>query len=430
MKEPDEYEALPKDIPSEEGVIGAVLIDDTYFLKLNSIINADDFFLHKHRFIWEAFARLQENGDPIDFLTINGELDRYNQLSEVGGPAYLTSLMNQCPTTTNSETYARAVKKYAAKRRLLSVANGIATMCYDEKQNPEDIKSSIENELSKIETTSKIDNRIYSAREIASNSLDSTINASLGDRVFKFDIIDLDNVLYISRGDLVIIGGRPGTGKTILLATAIMNNPEKRGLIFELETGHEQLGQRILSQTSKVPAHRIVRGKLDAEEWAAFQKSAEEFGERDLFICDMPSIKIGQMKAVARKLHLEKPLDYIMVDYLQLATGDGKSDTRAIEVGSVAMGLKHIAKDLNIPVLAAAQINRGSEMVSEKRPKLHNLKESGDIEQSADSVIFVHPKENGRLLLLEKQRMGSLAEIPVQFNQQLMRFDNAFPIKD
>ena len=403
----------------ETGYIGSVLLyPETYKLYP---LDPLDFYFKKQRDMCQAIKNLSDNDEPIDFITILGELKKIG--SDVTS-VEVTDIETQTPSSMNAGKYAHDIKDLAGKRKLFHLAENVATMCHNGKSSI-DIITSVTIEMSKIETSGKADDHVYTAKEAASLAYDATLDSAAGQRAFKFGIKALDDLLYILKKDLVIVGGRPGTGKTVSLITALANNPDKRGLFLELETGVEQATQRILSQLSGIPAYRIVRGIMKDDESLPFTQAVGTFSEWNTVICDLPSMKLSQMKAIARKEHAKQPLDYILVDYLQLASGDGKSETRAIEVGSVAKGLKDLAKELEIPVIVAAQINRLSEITSEKRPQLHNLKESGDIEQAADSVVFVHIADNNRILIVAKQRMGSLGDVPVYFNEELIRFEDA-----
>jgi len=410
---------VPHDREAEEAVLGSVIIDPIIYNEIE--IEPSDFYILRNQQVWQAFQNIASRDEPFDFIVLSSELDRMK--SDVD-PAYVTRLMNSTPDAYNAKNYASIVKSFSAKRKMINTFTAGVNMCYNGK-TPDEIMSGVTNELGRINVGSKTDDHVYSAKDAAGLAYEATINSSSGERAFKFGIKSLDDILYVLKKDLIIVGGRPGTGKTVALITAVANNPNKRGLFLELETGVEQATQRILSQLSGIPAYRIVRGQLKESEVPQFTQAVEEFSTWNTVICDMPAMKLSQMVSIARKENAKNKLDYILVDYLQLASGDGRKETRAFEVGSIAKGLKDLAKELSIPIIVAAQINRLSEISAEKRPQLHNLKESGDIEQAADSVVFVHIQDNNRMMIVAKQRMGPPGDAQVYFNEELMRFEDA-----
>jgi replicative DNA helicase len=411
---------LPNDPASEKSILGSVLIDPDIFKTLD--LSKDDFYQIQNKSIYEAFTNISERDEPIDYIVVCQELRKLN--SDVTS-SELAQLMSETPSSMNYQAYAKIVKNMSAKRSMLNIFTAGASACYNGKE-PNEIRTSVEIELNKVSSINKADNHVYTAKECATDALNATELASTGVRTFSFGITCLDDALWLSKGDLAIIGGRPGTGKTVLLVTAIANNPDKRGLLFELESGHEQVSQRVLAQLSNIPAWRIIRGKLREDETTKYYEALGIFEKWNNVVCDLPAIRLNQIKTVARKEHLKKPLDYIMVDYLQLANGDGKSETRAREVGQVAQGLKELAKELHVPVIAAAQINREPQGLSDKRPQLHHLKESGDIEQAADAVVFVHVTDTGsRQLIIAKQRIGPPKEMDIYFEEEVMKFSDA-----
>jgi replicative DNA helicase len=411
---------LPNDPASEKSILGSVLIDPDIFKTLD--LSKDDFYQIQNKSIYEAFTNISERDEPIDYIVVCQELRKLN--SDVTS-SELAQLMSETPSSMNYQAYAKIVKNMSAKRSMLNIFTAGASACLNGKE-PNEIRTSVEMELNKVSSINKADDHVYTAKEASLNALNATETASTGVRVFNFGIDALDDALWLSNGDFSIIGGRPGTGKTVLIVTAIANNPYKRGLLFELESGNEQVTQRILAQLSGIPAWRIVRGKLRDDETQKYYDAIANFETWNTVICDLPAMRLSQIRNVARKEHLKKPLDYIMVDYLQLANGDGKHESRAREIGQVAQGLKELAKELHIPVIAAAQINRESQATSDKRPQLHNLKESGDLEQAADSVVFVHITDTGsRQLIIAKQRIGRLCEMDIYFEEEVMKFSDA-----
>jgi replicative DNA helicase len=388
--------AIPHNREAEEAVVGAVLINPEAYLDLAQFLQPDDFYIVRHRWIWEAFARLHEKRVPLDFLTISEELQSAGQLAEIGGPAYLTALLNQVPTSLHAEAYGHMVEAAAIRRRLLTSANQIATLAYNEQESVENVLEGAEKSIFNV-----------SERRLKKDMLPiSTVLSSYYDRIRELSkrpedifgvptgFIDLDRMLTgLQPSDLVIIAGRPGQGKSGFLLSAAKNAAllhKKNVAIFSLEMSNEQVVQRLLAQETGIDSQRLRNGKLKDDEWSLLNHAVEVLGDTHIYLDDTPAITPLSLRTRCRRLHMEFGLDLIILDYIQLMGGDMRNENRVQEVSYISRNLKALARELNVPVLAAAQLSRAVEQRTDKRPVLSDLRESGSIEQDADIVMFIY----------------------------------------
>jgi len=431
---------IPHNREAEEAVVGAVLINPEAYYDLAQFLQADDFYIHRLRFIWEAFNRLHEHRTPIDFLTVTEELEKAGQLSEVGGPAYITALLNQVPTSLHAEAYGRMVEAAAIRRRMITAANQIASMAYDQHESVENV----------IEESEK---SIFNVSERRLRHDVQPISAAVSEYYDRIDelakrpedffgvptgFIDLDKMLGgLQASDLLIIAGRPGQGKSGFLLSIARNaalTHKKHVAVFSLEMSNEQVVQRLVAQETGIDSQRLRNGKLNEEEWPLFTQSIEVLGGTRMFLDDTPAITPLQLRTKCRRLEMEYGLDLVIVDYLQLMSGDTRTDNRVQEVSYISRNLKALARELKTPVLAAAQLSRAVEQRTEKRPVLSDLRESGSLEQDADIVMFIYRpdqyekdtvKQNVAEIMVAKHRNGPTGSIELIFRNNLAKFENA-----
>ena len=432
--------AIPHNREAEEAVVGAVLINPEAYLDLAQFLQPDDFYIVRHRWIWEAFARLHEKRVPLDFLTISEELQSAGQLAEIGGPAYLTALLNQVPTSLHAEAYGHMVAAAAIRRRLLTSANQIATLAYNEQESVENILEGAEKSIFNV-----------SERRLKKDMLPiSTVLSSYYDRIRELSkrpedifgvptgFIDLDRMLTgLQPSDLVIIAGRPGQGKSGFLLSAAKNAAllhKKNVAIFSLEMSNEQVVQRLLAQETGIDSQRLRNGKLKDDEWSLLNHAVEVLGDTHIYLDDTPAITPLSLRTRCRRLHMEFGLDLIILDYIQLMGGDMRNENRVQEVSYISRNLKALARELNVPVLAAAQLSRAGEQRTDKRPVLSDLRESGSIEQDADIVMFIYrpdqyekdtAKNNVAEIIVAKHRNGPTGSVELIFLSHLAKFVDA-----
>jgi replicative DNA helicase len=431
---------LPHQREAEEAVLGAVLLNAEVYFEIAHLLTPDDFFLHRNRWIWEAFTRLQEQRLPIDILTVSEELERQDRLQETGGPAYLTALINNVPTTLHAVAYARLVEESATRRRLLGAANDIARLAYAADSPIEDVVNDAEKAVfgvserrltHQLSPIRQVLSEFYDRIDYLARHRDETIGVPTG-------FIDLDRLLGgMQPSDLLIIAGRPGQGKSGFCLSVAKNAAQiykKHVALFSLEMSNEQLVQRLLAQETAIDSQRLRLGDVRDQEWPLFTQAVSALSETQIYLDDTPALTPLQLHTKCRRLHMEVGLDLVIVDYLQLMTGDQASENRVQEVSSISRNLKVLARELKVPVLAAAQLSRAVEQRADKRPILSDLRESGSLEQDADVVLFIYRpdqyetdtvKQNIAEIIVSKHRNGPTGLVELVFRQSLAKFENA-----
>ena len=431
---------VPHSREAEEAVIGAVLINPEAYYDVAQFLQADDFYIHRHRWVWEAFTRLHEKRSPVDFLTVAEELDNMGQITEIGGPAYLTALINNVPTSLHAEAYGRIVEETAIRRRMLTSANDIAKLAYNQDLAVDTALDGAEKSVFSI-SERRLTRDLQPIQHVLSEYYDR-IDQLAGRDEETYGVptgfIDLDRLLGgLQPSDLLIIAGRPGMGKTGFLLSAAKNAAQtykKHVAIFSLEMSNEQLVQRLIAQETAIDSQRLRTGKLSEDEWPLFTHAIEVLSDTHIFLDDTPAITPLQLRTKCRRLHMEYRLDLILVDYLQLMTGDTHVENRVQEVSYISRNLKVLARELNVPVLAAAQLSRAVEQRTDKRPMLSDLRESGSLEQDSDVVMFIYRadqyeqdtlKQNIAEIMVSKHRNGPVGSVELVFRTNLAKFENA-----
>ncbi len=430
----------PHNIEAEEAVIGSVLIDPESFFDVAQFLQADDFYIVKHRWIWEVFVTLHDTRTPLDLLTVQEELERREQLGETGGPAYLTRLVTLTPTAFNAAAYGRLVEEAATRRRLIHAASEIAKLAYDLGSDVNTVVGEAEKALFGVSESRNL-HELKPMRKAASEYYDRIqyLYDHRGEMIgvpsgFK----DLDKLLGgFQASDLIIMAGRPGRGKSSLLLSLALNAAKiykKRVAIFSLEMATEQLVQRLVAQETGINSHRLRMGQLEDDEWPRFTQAITVLSETGIYLDDTPAISSLQLRTKCRRLNSEIKLDMIIVDYLQLMTSDTRVENRVQEVSQISRNLKALARELNVPVLTAAQLSRAVEQRSGQRPMLSDLRESGSIEQDADIVMFIHhpdewnddpQRKNVTEMVVAKHRNGPTGSVELVFLEQLTKFADA-----
>jgi len=437
---PSTSTVVPHSREAEEAVIGAVFINPEVYYDVAQFLSADDFYIHRLRWIWESFTSLHEQRVPFDLLTVSNELDKRGQLNEIGGPAYLTSLVNQVPSSLNAESYGRIVEGNSVRRKMINAANQIASIAYNEKTSVDDVMDEAEKAVFNVserrlkhdlQPISNVLSDYYDRIDDLAKRPDDIVGVPTG-------FIDLDKMLTgLQPSDLLIIAGRPGQGKTGFLLSVAKNaglTHKKHVAIFSLEMSNEQVVQRLIAQETGIDSQRLRTGKLQENEWPLFTHAIEVFGDTHIYLDDTPAITPLQLRTKCRRLHMEFGLDLIIIDYLQLMGGDSRTDNRVQEVSYISRNLKVLARELNVPVLAAAQLSRAVEQRTDKRPVLSDLRESGSLEQDSDIVMFIYRpdqyekdtvKQNVAEIIIAKHRNGPVGSVELVFRGALAKFENA-----
>jgi replicative DNA helicase len=433
-------QVVPHSQEAEEAVIGAVMINPEAYYDVAQFLQANDFYIHRHQWIWEAFTRLHERRIPIDLLTVSEELEQMDQLAEIGGPAYLTTLINAVPTSLHAEAYGRRVEETAIRRRMLTAANDIAKLAYQENATVDAVMDEAEKAVFGV-SERRMTRDLQSIQQVLSDyydRIDQLANRDEETLGVPTGFIDLDRLLGgLQPSDLLIVAGRPGMGKTAFMLSAAKNAAQthkKHVAIFSLEMANEQLVQRLIAQETGIDSQRLRTGKLQEDEWPVFTHAIEVLSDTRIFLDDTPALTPLQLRTKCRRLHMEFQLDLIVVDYLQLMSGGIRTDNRVQEVSHISRNLKILARELNVPVLAAAQLSRAVEQRADKEPQLSDLRESGSLEQDADIVMFIHrpemyekdtAKKNIAQIKIAKHRNGPVGTIELVFRNNLAKFENA-----
>jgi replicative DNA helicase len=437
--------SIPHSREAEEAVVGAVFINPEVYYDVAQFLAADDFYIHRHKWIWEAFISLHEQRIPIDLLTVAEELDRKGHLAELGGPAYLTSLVNQVPSSLNAESYGRIVEAHSIRRKMISAANQIASLAYNEGNVVETVMDEAEKAVFNV-SERRLKHDLQPISSVLSDYYDRIDEIAKRPEDFfgvPTGFIDLDRLLAgLQPSDLLIIAGRPGQGKTGFLLSVAKNAAlihKKHVAIFSLEMSNEQVVQRLIAQETGIDSQTLRTGKIKENEWPLFTHAIEVLSDTKIFLDDTPAITPLQLRTKCRRLHMEYGIDLVLVDYLQLMGGDVRTENRVQEVSYISRNLKVLARELNVPVLAAAQLSRAVEQRSDKRPILSDLRESGSLEQDADIVMFIYRpdqyekdtiEQNVAEIILAKHRNGPVGNAKLYFNSRLAKFDNYAAARD
>ncbi len=437
MATPDKM--IPHNIEAEEAVLGSLLIDPEALFRVSPFLKGEDFYIQKNVWIYEAIFTLHERREPLDFVTLCDELERREQLVEIGGAAYITRLINAVPSAIHVEAYGHIVEQAAIRRRLISAASQIAQLSYREAEDIDQTIDQAEQALFNV-SQRRITRDLAPIQEIIRRYYDRIeyLYAHQGEPLgVPTGFVDIDRLLGgLQRSDFILIAARPSVGKTSL-CLSIARNAARHGqhvAIFSLEMSGEQVVQRIVATETGIDAQRLRLGDLREEEWPLFVQATGKLSDLPLFIDDTPSISALQLRTKARRLHAEHGLDLIIVDYLQLMTGDVRSENRVQEVSYISRALKGLARELDLPLVAASQLSRAVEQRSDKRPVLADLRESGSLEQDADVVMFIyrdelyHPeteKQHIADILVRKHRNGPTGVVQLFFREHLAQFLDA-----
>ena len=427
----------------EEALIGSVLITPDAYVDAAPLVNAEDFYLHRNRWIWEAFIELFKTDNDFDVLTVKDALETSGHLEDIGGLDYLISLTNRVPSSQHAESYARNINALAVRRRLLTAANDIAKLAYRKDTGVDNVISDAEKAIFGV-SQERYKRDLVPIADAADAYLERLLlNASIPGGVTGLEtgLKAVDRALDgLQRSDLIIVAGRPGMGKTgflIGIAKHVGLALKRNVAFFTLEMSAEQLIQRMIAQETNIDSQKLRSAKLSDNEAQEVVHALGVLSESRIFVDDTPAITPLQMRTKCRRMQMEIGLDLVVVDYLQLMSGDTRTDNRVQEVSYISRYLKVLARDLNVPVVAAAQLSRAVEQRQDKTPVLSDLRESGSLEQDADIVMFINrpeqmkeesPLHNLAKLIVAKHRNGPThSGIDLVFIEKLAMFrDKAY----
>ncbi len=431
----------PQSIEAEQSVLGALLIDKDAVIEVAEFLRADDFYRGHHGTIYTAVLDLYERREPVDLVTVSEVLERNGHLDAVGGSAYLTSLINLTPTAVNAVHYGRIVERKAVLRNLIAAAGRIAGIGYEETADVSAAVDRAEQELFAV-SQKRIEAGFSPLKALLHSAYDRLdyLHQHKGEiSGVKTGFKDLDTLTTgLQRSDLIVLAARPSIGKTSLALNIAEHAAVREGKtvgIFSLEMSKEQLVLRLLSSVANIDSQRLRTGFLEEMDFTRLAPAMNNLAEAPIYIDDTPNISTMELRTKARRLQAEAGLDMLVVDYLQLmqSTIQSRDANRVQEVSEITRGLKSLARELQVPVVALSQLSRQAEMRESKEPRLSDLRESGSIEQDADLVIFLwREKERGTeeadadgevvKLRLAKHRNGPTGELALWFKKRQTRF--------
>ncbi len=435
----------PQSVASEQSILGGLMVDNSALDSIIDIVRPDDFCRLDHRRIYESVAKLIQRGQPADCVTVFEDLKNSGLDAEVGGMPYLMELATNTPSAANIRRYAEIVRDMSVLRQLVAVGDTLVTNALaPEGREVREILDEAEKLVLAINERNSRGQRGFQpmaalVRDVSqriielynNRSSSSVTGVSTGYR-------NLDNVTAgLQRGDLIIIAGRPSMGKTSLainIAENIGVDQELPVAVFSMEMGGEQLAQRMVSSIGRIDAQKLRKGRLDDEDWDNFTAALHRLENKPIFIDDTPGLTISELSSRARRLvNQAGPLGLIVVDYLQLMQGSGRSsDNRSQELSEISRGLKSLAKELSVPVIALSQLNRGVDSRADRRTLMSDLRESGAIEQDADIIMFIYrdvvynkdtPDKNLAEVIIAKQRNGPIGTLRMTFLGGNTRFE-------
>ncbi len=431
----------PQDLEAERSVLGAILIDKNAILKVIDILDSRDFYHPHHQEIYESTVELFEKGEPIDILTVSTRLKEKKRLAGIGGADYLTELVSIVPTSAHIEHYANIVRENRVRRELIQASSEIN----EQALNHDDFESlldKVEERVFNISSRSKTQKFVHVKDElpVAYERLEN-LHRGEGKKLRGTPTYfhGIDNILSgFQKSDLIIVGARPSFGKTTF-ALDIARQAALHGQtigIFSLEMSRDQVIDRLIATQAQIPLWRLRTGRLsDDMEFALIQQALDEISKTKLFIDDSPSPNILQMRGMARRLQIEHGLDMLIVDYLQLIRPRTGSESMVHQVTEISRGLKSLARELSIPILAVSQLSRAVDQREGKVPRLSDLRESGSLEQDADVVLFLYRKDRGAIdvpeeeqniveIIIAKHRNGPLGTVKLRFDPEKVTFRN------
>lgn len=430
----------PQNIEAEQAVLGAVFLEQEALVTATEIIRPEDFYRTAHQRIFQTMIDISEKREPVDLVTVTAELEERKLLDEVGGVSYLTDLANAVPTAANVQYYASIVEEKSLLRKLIRAATQIVSDGYAQSEELSEILSNAERSIMEI-SQRRTDRSFRLIKDVLMETYEyiEMLSNRQGDVTgVPSGYIDLDKMTSgFQNSDLIIVAARPSVGKTAFALNIAQNAAARAGCpvaIFSLEMSAQQLVQRMLCAEGNIEAHKLRTGKdLTDEDWQKLTMAIGTLSRAPIFIDDSPGITVNEIRAKCRRLKAEHNLGMVMIDYLQLIHGRGRTDNRQQEISEISRTLKGIARELNVPVIALSQLSRAVEQRQDKRPMMSDLRESGSIEQDADIVSFLyrddyydHESERKNIIeiLIAKQRNGPVGKVELMFLKEYNKFVN------
>ncbi|MFI3236531.1 MAG: replicative DNA helicase [Lachnospiraceae bacterium] len=430
---------MPHSIEAEQSVIAAMILDREAIVSVSELIHGDDFYSKQYGVVYDAMVELYTDGKAVDVVTLQDKLKEKDVPPEVSSLEFMRDIMATLPTSANVKQYATIVAEKATLRKLIRLNEEIASNCYAGKESLEEILNDTEKRVFEI-CQNRTSDAYVPIRDVVANAMHRIEMASrnMGSVTgIASGFLDLDyRTAGLQPSDLILIAARPSMGKTAFVLNiaqhvALKNN--QTVAVFSLEMSKEQLVNRMFSLESRVSAQNIRTGQLSDDEWEKLAESAGVIGKSHLIIDDTPGISIAELRSKCRKYKLEHNLSMIIIDYLQLMSGNGRSESRQQEISEISRSLKSIARELSVPVVALSQLSRAVEQRTDHRPMLSDLRESGAIEQDADVVMFIYrddyynkdtDKPGVAEIIIAKQRNGPIGTVELAWLSEYTKFAN------
>lgn len=427
----------PHSVEAEQSVLGSILLDKDAMISVSETLIPEDFYKEAHKVIYECMLKLYNSQSEIDLITLAEELRDQGYLDDIGGIPYITSLSTIVPTTSNIKYYVNIVKEKSIVRQLISAANDIINLSYDSSAKVEDVLENAEKKIFDIsqERTTNDFKQINQVLRDTYDMIEKLYTEKNEVTGLTTGFRDLNKKINgFQKSDLLLVAARPAMGKTAFALNLVQNAALKGDAsvaVFSLEMSKEQLVQRMLSSQSNVELKKIKTGKLNANDWPRIIEAMAVLSEAKIHIDDTPGIKISELRSKCRKLKIEKGLDLVLIDYLQLMEGEGNNESRQQEIAKISRSLKILAKELNCPVVALSQLSRAPEQRADHRPMLSDLRESGSIEQDADIVMFLYRDEyynpdterkNIGEVIVAKNRHGETGTVELVWFGEIQKF--------
>lgn len=429
----------PANIEAEQAVLGAVFYEPSILVTIMGILEPDDFYRSPHIKIYRVMCNLNDKGKPVDIIGVTEELSNQGELEDVGGVSYMSDLASSIPSVANVEFYAKIVEEKAILRRLIRSATNLITDAYEQKDDVDVILDNAEKTVLQVASRKNAGSFKY-IKDVMLDTYDNIekLHSNHGEITgLPTGFKDLDDMTAgFQKNDLIIIAARPSVGKTAFalnIAQGIGTKTNENVAIFSLEMGADQLAMRMLCAEGNIDASRLRTGQLEDGDWSKLTMAVGALSNSGLYIDDTPGIKINEIRSKCRKLKQEHGLGMILIDYLQLIQGSGRSENRQQEVSEISRSLKELARELQVPVIALSQLSRGVEQRQDKRPMMSDIRESGSIEQDADIVGFLYREdyydkdaENKNVIeiIIAKHRNGPVGNVSLAFIKEYNKFVN------
>lgn len=427
----------PHSIEAEQSVLGAMLLDREAIIIVSEHIKPEDFYRDSHREIYEAVIGLFDKGEPVDLVTLPEQLRRRDTLESVGGIAFLTDISSSVPTIANAAHYAKIIREKALLRKLIRACGDISNMSFEAAEEIAGIIEFAEKSVFDIsqKRTSKGFSPVKDVLVSSFNRIEELYSTKGNITGVPTGFIDIDGKTSgLQKNDLILVAARPSMGKTAFALNIAQYAALNTGIpiaIFSLEMSKEQLVNRMICAEANIDSHKLRTGNLEDDDWPKLAGAVSRLSETNIYIDDTPGITIPEMRSKCRRLKLERGLELILIDYLQLMQGSGRAESRQQEISEISRSLKALAREMECPLLAMSQLSRAPEMRSEHRPMLSDLRESGAIEQDADVVMFLYrdeyynadtEKKGIAEVILAKQRNGPTGVVELVWLDKFTKF--------